>query len=139
MMRNLLSTGLVIAAAALAGAASAQSMGAEEFMNSCASCHGPDGKGEGPLVGYLMGSIPDLTQLQKDNGGVFPVTRVYSTIDGTMTSGAHGTREMPVWGNRYFIQGKEAANPDFALREADTFVKFRILALTEYIASIQEE
>ena len=90
------------------------------------------------MVGYLMGSLPDLTKLSEGNGGVFPVTKVFSTIDGTMTSGPHGTREMPVWGQRYTRQGAAGANPDFRADEAEVFTRFRILALTEYLASIQQ-
>jgi hypothetical protein len=116
----------------------AQSVGEAEYMNSCASCHGVDGTGGGPMVGFLTGSMPDLTKLSEANGGVFPVTKVFSTIDGTMTSGPHGTREMPVWGQRYARQGAEGANLDFRAEEAEVFVRFRILALTEYLASIQE-
>ncbi len=117
---------------------SAQSLGAAEFTNSCAACHGMDGKGGGPMAGYLTGTLPDLTQLSADNGGLFPVTKVYSIIDGTMGTGAHGTREMPVWGNRYMREGVAGANPDFQANEAEVFARFRILSLTEYIASIQE-
>jgi len=131
----------VVAAVALVLAPAvsfAQSVGEAEYMNSCAACHGVDGTGEGPMVGYLMGSMPDLTKLSEANGGVFPVTKVYSTIDGTMTSGPHGSREMPIWGNRYARRGGENANPDFRAEEAEVFVRFRVLALTEYLASIQE-
>ncbi|WP_068115329.1 c-type cytochrome [Tropicimonas marinistellae] len=133
---------LLFALAALAATAAtsglAQSVGEREYMNSCAACHGPGGTGDGPMVGYLTGSIPDLTQLSAANGGVFPVTKVYATIDGTMAAGPHGTSEMPVWGNRYQLMGEKAANPDFAADEAEVFVKFRILALTEFLAGLQE-
>ncbi len=128
-------------AAFMAGAPAvvlAQSVGEAEFMNSCAACHGPDGTGGGPMAGFLMGSLPDLTKLSEANDGVFPVTKVFSTIDGTMTSGPHGTREMPIWGRRYSEQGAEGANLDFRAEEAEVFVRFRILALTEYLASIQQ-
>mgnify|MGYP001818261524 CR=1 FL=1 len=90
------------------------------------------------MAGFLTGSLPDLTGLSAANGGVFPVTKVYSTIDGTMTSGPHGTREMPVWGNRYQARGAAGANPDFQQDEADVFARFRILALTEYLAGLQQ-
>jgi len=119
-------------------AATAQSIGESEFMNSCASCHGVSGIGDGPLAGFLSGSLPNLTQLAENNGGVFPVTMVYSTIDGTMTAGPHGTGEMPVWGNRYRVRGEQVANPDFSTDEAMVFARFRILALTEYLAGIQQ-
>ena len=119
-------------------ASAAQSVGEAEYMNSCASCHGVDGTGGGPMAGFLSGSLPDLTKLSQGNGGVFPVSHVYSTIDGTMAVGSHGSREMPVWGRRYSAQGAAGANPDFGLEEAEVFVRFRVLALTEYLASIQE-
>lgn len=116
----------------------AQSVGEAEFMNSCASCHGPDGTGGGPMAGFLSGSLPDLSVLAEANGGVFPISRVYSVIDGTQTSGPHGSREMPVWGNRYFVRGAESANPDFRAEQAEVFARFRVLALTEYLATLQK-
>lgn len=119
-------------------AATAQSTGEIEYMNSCVSCHGASGAGDGPIAGFLSGSLPDLTQLSANNNGVFPVTMVYSTIDGTITTGPHGTREMPVWGNRYRVRGEQLANPDFSTDEAMVFARFRILALTEYLAGIQQ-
>ena len=53
---------------ALVAPAAAQNMtlGEFEFMNSCAACHGADGKGDGSITGYLNQSVPDLTQLQND-------------------------------------------------------------------------
>lgn len=135
-MRYLISA--VVVGVALAPAlATAQSVGETEYMNSCATCHGSDGTGGGPLAAFLTTALPDLTQLSAGNEGVFPVTKVFTTIEGTMTSGPHGTREMPIWGNRYRERGAEVANPDFSTQEADVFARFRILALTEYLASIQ--
>ena len=136
-MRHLALTVAVIAVSVPATGFS-QSLGEAEFMNSCATCHGVDGTGAGPMAGYLSGSIPDLTMLSDQNGGVFPVTNVYTTIDGTNTTGPHGSREMPIWGQRYSFQGKASANPDFRAEEAEVFARFRILALTEYLASIQQ-
>ncbi len=136
MRRNVIACILALTLAPVA--AGAQSVGETEYMNSCASCHGADGKGGGPMAGFLVGSLPDLTQLSAGNDGVFPVTAVYSTIDGTMTTGPHGSREMPVWGNRYKMRGQRGANPDFRDEESDVFVRFRVLALTEYLAGLQE-
>lgn len=116
----------------------AGSIGEAEYGNSCAACHGAEGKGDGPLKGHLSTEVPDLTQLSARNGGVFPVAKVYATIDGTMMAGPHGTREMPVWGHRYGARGASGANPDYRVEETEVFVRFRILALTEYLAGIQE-
>ena len=43
----------------------------------------------------------DLTRLSETNNGVFPVSRVHEVIDGRMERSIHGTRDMPVWGDRY--------------------------------------
>lgn len=121
-------------------ASAAQSIGQLEFMNSCAQCHGASGMGDGPLAGYLNTGLPDLTLLQTNNGGVFPVTSVYRIIDGTDTSGAHGSSDMPAWGQRFRVTGEAVANTDFApLEEAQTYARFRILALIEYLAAIQQD
>ena len=111
--------------------------GSVEYGNSCAQCHGPDGTGGGPMAGFLTGTLPDLTQLQKNNGGVFPVTRVYSLVEGSDEMGPHGTREMPAWGNRYKSEAEGNLAYDFGVSR-ETFVRTRILALIEYLASLQE-
>ena len=124
---------------ALVAPAAAQNMtlGEFEFMNSCAACHGADGKGDGSITGYLNQSVPDLTQLQKDNGGVFPVTAAYSFIAGGAEVGAHGSRDMPAWGRRYMIRAE--GDPDFLGGEvAQEYVNIRILALIEHLAGIQQ-
>ncbi|MFN5996897.1 MAG: c-type cytochrome [Paracoccaceae bacterium] len=132
----------LVAMAGSAGSAVAQdamSIGQFEFANSCVQCHGPAGKGDGPLVSFLTGSMPDITQLQKTNGGVFPVTRVFNTIDGSATIGAHGTSEMPAWGQRYRADAAEWLSYQGAPGEAEALAQLRVLALVEYVASLQEQ
>lgn len=126
-------------ALAAGGTAYAQNMtmGEYEFMNSCATCHGADGKGDGSIAGYLNTALPDLTQLKKTNDGVFPVTRVYSFISGESAIGAHGTRDMPAWGQRYTMRA--ADDPNFAAGDVEAYANLRILALIEYLSQIQEE
>lgn len=54
--------------------AETKSMGQFEYENSCAACHGLSGTGGGPAAQFLSGgSAPDLTVIQKNYGGVFPV------------------------------------------------------------------
>ena len=67
-----------------------------EYHNYCASCHGRDGKGKGPMADLLRAVPADLTQLKKKNGQ-FPFWRIYGTIDGREAVMAHGSRTMPVW------------------------------------------
>ena len=65
----------------------------------CATCHGTDGKGVGPMTEWLKIQSPDLTRMSIREGGMFPFARVQRIIAGeeNITQG-HGTREMPVWG-----------------------------------------
>src|SRR3569832_607681 len=76
-------------------------IGKADFQSSCASCHGADGKGKGPVSDQLKVLFVVLLCLVLYYNGVFPVTAVYEIIDGCKTVSAHGTREMPIWGQRF--------------------------------------
>ena len=69
------------------------------YQAYCASCHGADAKGKGPMAAWLKVPTPDLTRIAARNGGKFSLERVDRIISGeeTLPSG-HGTRLMPVWG-----------------------------------------
>ena len=109
---------------------------ADEFRNSCASCHGEDGRGAGYLTRVFRGVDPgDLTQLSKNNEGVFPLERVFELIDGRKEVAAHGERKMPVWGDRYMMQSMIRLGPG---PTSDFVVRKRVLELVYYIQSIQE-
>jgi len=99
---------------------------AERFANDCATCHGPDGRGDGPVAAVMKITPTDLATLAKD--GSFPYSRVYRAIDGRDLPLAHGTREMPIWGDRY----KRALG---ALGEKD--LHERIDALVKYVETLQ--
>ncbi len=65
----------------------------------CASCHGDDAKGHGPMAVWLKVPPSDLTRIAARNGGEFPLAQVDRIISGeaAVLSG-HGTRAMPIWG-----------------------------------------
>ena len=105
-----------------------------EYENSCALCHGLTGKGFGPYSDSLKLSPPDLTMLSKRNGGAFPLAQVYSIIDGAKAS--HGTREMPIWGQRYSLEAAAYFVDVDHNREA--FVRGRILSLVDYLNRLQQ-
>lgn len=109
-------------------------LGKREFEANCASCHGANGKGSGPITDLLKKSPPDLTLLAKNNGGLLPVSRLYEVIDGTGVP-AHGTREMPVWGRDYRVQAAEYYM-DMPY-EPESYVRARILSLIDYINRLQ--
>jgi mono/diheme cytochrome c family protein len=75
-------------------AQSEENLGKNEFLQSCASCHGASGKGDGPVANSLSPRPADLTKLSEANNGVFPVLRVHEVIDGRIERLVHGSREM---------------------------------------------
>jgi mono/diheme cytochrome c family protein len=101
--------------------------GARLFRTYCASCHGADARGAGPLADNLRRTPPDLTQFTARNGGVFPRDRVFRIIDGRDVP-SHGDREMTVWGDAF----KRTRGGS-----SDESVKARIDAIVTYLASIQ--
>lgn len=120
--------------------AEGMTLGEFEYQNSCVACHGASGKGDGPVTDFLSGAVvPDLTLLEKNNGGVFPVQAVYDTIDGGDVASAHGTRDMPIWGKRFRGRITEANDPGFSPSETEVYAGTRVLALIEYLAGIQEK
>jgi mono/diheme cytochrome c family protein len=113
--------------AAPSPARASQLSGADLFRTYCASCHGVNGTGSGPLAGQLRRSPPDLTRYAVRNGGVFPVERVRRIIDGRDV-GVHGDRSMPVWGDVFKRES----------RAGDDTAAARIEALVTFLRSIQE-
>ncbi len=116
-----------------------------EYQMGCAACHGADGKGLGP-VAALFGVPPaDLTVLAKKNGGVFPFNSVYEVIDGRHLVIAHGTRDMPIWGDRFTPGPNQAASPNARdsfvnpSYDPEIIVRMRILSVIDYLNRIQEK
>ena len=135
-------------AAGFAGAALAEDVdiGKSEFQSSCASCHGTDAKGKGPVSDQLKIPPPDLTMLAKNNNGVFPTNAVYETIYGLKTIPAHGTREMPIWGYRFYPMTNLPHDVDLSYwkmfgpdQSSDVVVRTRILAVVDYLSRIQQK
>jgi mono/diheme cytochrome c family protein len=52
------------------------SSGKEMYNAYCASCHGADGKGDGPAAPALKAPPTNLTTLAAKNGGAFPAAHV---------------------------------------------------------------
>jgi mono/diheme cytochrome c family protein len=108
--------------------------GRREFQRSCATCHGVDAKGGGPAASTLNVKPADLTQLSKQHGGVFLFWRVYEKINGKDEAPirGHGTREMPIWGERFRVEGNASGEQQMSVRG-------RILSLVHYLESMQEK
>lgn len=127
----------IMAASATSATAQETTLGEAEYMNSCAACHGASGQGDGPIVPYLVTqTLPDLTMLQANNGGVFPVASTFMVIEGSADVGAHGSRDMPVWGDRYRAIAER--NPEISDYDVEAFANLRVIALVEYLSTIQQ-
>jgi mono/diheme cytochrome c family protein len=98
------------------------------FRTYCASCHGEDARGNGPLAASLRRRPPNLTEIAKRNKGVFPQTDVFKIIDGREKVAGHGGPDMPVWG--------DAFQRSVEIRD-EAAVAARIQALVDYLQQMQ--
>lgn len=103
-----------------------------EYQNACAICHGVDARGNGIMSRYLTVKPASLRQLKVTPGGNFPFWEVYRKIDGQFEIPGHGTRDMPIWGDRFRAQ----AGGDG--KSAQSQAAGRILSLVFYLQHIQE-
>lgn len=100
---------------------------AKEMFNSyCATCHGPEGKGNGPAAKALSKAPADLTKISARNNGTFPGVRVRRYIEGSDEIAAHGSRDMPMWGTLFRKMGSSDA------------AELRIESLAKYLEGIQQ-
>ena len=107
--------------------ASTPTTGGDLFRAYCASCHGLDARGAGPVAEQLRTIPPDLTEYALRDGGVFPRARLRQIIEGRHVP-VHGNTEMPVWGWA-FMRGRGV---DLVEAEA------RIDALVSHLESLQK-
>jgi mono/diheme cytochrome c family protein len=101
--------------------------GEQMFGAYCAPCHGKDGKGNGPAAPAMKNAPTDLTSLATHNKGKFPNDRVFLAITSPRDFTAHGSGEMPVWGE--VLRSLDRGDPEMA--------HLRVSNLTSYIKSIQ--
>jgi len=106
-------------------------MGRRLFMQYCSACHGTDGRGNGPVASVLSPPPADLTRIAQRRGGHFPAAEIAATIDGRAEVRAHGSRSMPVWGERFseYVGGGSLG---------EEVVHGNVLVLINYLQSIQQ-
>ena len=102
--------------------------GAESFSQYCATCHGKDGKGNGPAADALKKRPADLTQIALRNNGKFRELVVENAITGDDIRISHGSRDMPIWGELF-----KSVSVDPSVR------RLRIFSLVKYIEQMQEK
>ena len=122
---------------AMSGVSQAQSVdfGKALFTQNCASCHGAEGAGDGPVAVYIEPKPSDLRQLSATNDGIYPFGGVWESI----TAGRlmqHGTSMMPVWGDLFMAEAlPKQVHPGVS---AENLVEARMMALTYYIMTLQQ-
>ncbi|MCA0869363.1 cytochrome c [Seohaeicola saemankumensis] len=130
-------TSLLIAALFVgAGPTLAQDIevGSGLYRVHCATCHGIDATGQGPMAGVLVIKPANLKRLKSENGGVFPTERVVKRIDGRDPLVSHGS-PMPVYG--HFFEGRDQAIK--APSGQPIMTSEPIVDLLAYLQSIQVE
>ncbi len=102
--------------------------GEQLYTAYCASCHGVDGKGNGPAAPALKTKLPDLTLMAKKKNGRYPEGDVFQVIKWGGGIVGHGSKEMPVWGTAFRTLDHDEAE-----------VNLRINSLIHYLESIQQK
>jgi mono/diheme cytochrome c family protein len=106
------------------------SAGAHLFHQYCACCHGEKGNGNGPVAPYLMIKPLDLTRIAERRQGDFPEEQIKRIVTGEETPSGHGTRTMPVWGER--LQDDLVGGASKA-----TIARGRVAFLVDYLKALQ--
>jgi hypothetical protein len=108
-----------------------QLSGVELYERLCASCHGAQAKGDGPVASLIKIGVPDLTRIALRDGGEFPEQDVRRIIDGRFERKAHGPRDMPVWGWQLYSNASQNDASERARVDA------MIGRMVDYLRSVQ--
>lgn len=106
--------------------------GRQEFNTYCVPCHGESAKGNGVAAAALKEPPADLTLIAARRDGKFDQVEIAEIIDGREKMPAHGTREMPIWGDHL-----DDDAPDEGDKES--LVQGRVALLVAYLETIQVE
>lgn len=119
----------------LAGPATAESA-EQDFLSLCAPCHGADGRGGGPAAAALRTHPADLTRIAA-RYGAFPSEKITQAVMGLDMPESHGSREMPIWGDRLVDEALGDETSVAAAKSAAHEVEDRIAALVRYLETMQ--
>lgn len=98
--------------------------GEQMFREYCAVCHGTTGKGDGPAANALKKRPADLTQLARKNKGKYPELAVINYVRGSDVVAAHGSRDMPVWGQLFrSLEPHDNGIPDLRVNNLTGYIK----------------
>lgn len=104
--------------------------GKQMYIDCCAPCHGVAGEGNGPAAPALKVQPTNLSLLAKNNGRHYPATRVTDVLRFGTPTPAHGSKDMPVWGNLF-----HSLSASHGTERAESAL--RIQKISDYVASLQ--
>lgn len=120
--------GLILISSSAIAAASDVAQGRAIYLRDCASCHGANAEGNGPVARALKTPPTNLRLLSDLYGNPLQEDKVARAIDGRAEVKAHGPRDMPVWGERFSYESRDRSAQE---------VKELIRNLVAYLQSIQ--
>ena len=106
--------------------------GQNTYRRLCARCHGLDGSSEGGADADLGRAPPDLRSIASRRCGRFDRAEISEWIEGRFLPAAHGTRHMPVWGQRLSTQYEGYA-------EGDALIGAALDPVVVYLKSLQQD
>jgi len=114
-------------------------MGAVDFENFCAPCHGKDARGNGPVAMELKTAPPSLRKFAARRNGVFDVNEIVKIIDGRDMPRAHGTPEMPIWGSLFRFVAELSGILQSDIEDSEKDAQDHIQDIAKYLETIQEK
>lgn len=100
------------------------------YLRYCGACHGPKAEGDGVAATVLQPKPANLTTIARRHDGTFPSAAITAFIDGTKPLPAHGSSEMPVWGE---ILREEPGGSG-----SNAVIQSKLILITEYLRSLQK-
>ena len=105
--------------------------GRRTYRRLCSECHGMDGGGEASSAAPLIRTPPDLRRIAARRGGRFDHAEIAEWIEGRTVPASHGTRAMPIWGERLSERYERYA-------EGDELIAATLDPVLAYLESVQE-
>mgnify|MGYP003484409844 FL=1 len=128
--RVLAVVGLVACVGVATAARAGDHAGKASFDQYCASCHGPAADGTGPVAEEMKITPADLRKLGQKYGTPLPKPKLREIIDGREMVRAHGTSDMPVWGEQLVHNVPPTVNTEM-------FKRGTIIVIVDYLETLQ--
>jgi len=103
------------------------------YLQNCVSCHGVDGKGDGPAAARLSTPPTDLTKIAARHGGKWPALEIMEILSG-YSRNILPREDMPVIVN---LLDNEMSEFDTGNGEP-ILMPTKLIAIANYLESLQD-